>query len=176
MMIIVKKKKIFEGKVLSLSLYDGIIEKRNVRREIIEHRGAAAILAIENDKIILVKQHRFPHGYVLEIPAGTINKGEKDPKKCAFRELKEETGYEAKKMMPLLKYYPSIGYNTELIHCYVATGLKKSSDLKLDDDEILSVVKIDLKKVLKMILSGKITDSKTICAVLTYVIKKKILV
>ncbi len=169
-----KKKKIFEGRVLSLSLYNGIIRKKNVRREIIEHRGAAAMLAIEKGKIILVKQHRFPHGYVLEIPAGTLNKGEKDPKKCAFRELKEETGYEAKKMIPLLKYYPSIGYNTELIHCYAATGLKKSSDLKLDDDEILSVVKIDLKKVLKMILSGKITDSKTICAVLTYAIKKKL--
>lgn len=169
-----KKKKIFEGRVLSLSLYNGIIRKKNVRREIIEHRGAAAMLAIEKGKIILVKQHRFPHGYVLEIPAGTLNKGEKDPKKCAFRELKEETGYEAKKMIPLLKYYPSIGYNTELIHCYVATGLKRSSDLKLDDDEILSVAKIDFKKVLKMILSGKITDSKTICAVLTYAIKKKL--
>lgn len=169
-----KKKKIFEGRVLSLSLYDGIIEKRKVRREIIEHRGAAAILAVEKGKIILVKQHRFPHGYVLEIPAGTMDKGEKDPKRCAFRELKEETGYEAKKMAPLIKYYPSIGYNTELIHCYVATGLKKSSDLKLDDDEILSVVKVDFKKILRMILSGKITDSKTICAVLTYVTKKKI--
>ena len=169
-----RKKKIFEGRVLSLSLYDGIIEKRKVRREIIEHRGAAAILAMEMDKVILVKQHRFPHGYVLEIPAGTMNKGEKDPKKCAFRELKEETGYKAKKMIPLLKYYPSIGYNTELIHCYVATGLKKSSDLKLDDDEILSVVKVDLKKVLRMVLTGKITDSKTICAVLTYAIKKKL--
>lgn len=174
-MIIVKKKKIFEGKVLSLSLYDGIIEKRKVRREIIEHRGAAAMLAIENGKIMLVKQHRFPHGYVLEIPAGTMDKGEKDPKKCAFRELKEETGYEAKKMIPLIKYYPSIGYNTEIIHCYVATGVKKSSELKLDDDEILSVVKIDFKKVLRMILSGKITDSKTICAVLAYTIKKKML-
>ena len=170
-----KKKKIFDGKVLSLSLYDGIKEKRSVRREIIEHRGAAAILAIENGKIILVKQHRFPHGYVLEIPAGTMNKGEKDPKKCASRELKEETGYVAKKMIPLIKYYPSIGYNTELIHCYVAAGLKKSSDLKLDDDEILSVVKIDFKKVLRMILAGKITDSKTICAVLTYTIRKKML-
>jgi ADP-ribose pyrophosphatase len=169
-----KKKKIFEGRVLSLSLYSGKIKKKNVRREIIEHRGAAAMLAIEKGKIILVKQHRFPHGYVLEIPAGTLNKGEKDPKKCAFRELTEETGYKAKKMIPLLKYYPSIGYNTELIHCYVATGLKKSSDLKLDDDEILSVVKIDFKKVLGMVMSGKITDSKTICAVLTYAAKKKL--
>ncbi|MEX1996089.1 MAG: NUDIX hydrolase, partial [Nitrosopumilaceae archaeon] len=111
-------------------------------------------------------------GYVLEIPAGTLEKGEK-PRKCAFRELKEETGYEAKSMTSLIKYYPSIGYNTELIHCFVASGLKKSSKLKLDADEIISVVKIDFKKVLRMILSGKIVDSKTICAVLTYAMKKK---
>jgi len=167
------KKKIYNGKVLSLSLYDISINKRKVRREVIEHRGAAAMLAIEKGKVILVKQHRFPLGYVLEIPAGTCNKGE-NPRKCAFRELKEETGYEAKRMIPLIKYYPSIGYNTEVIHCFVASGIKKSGKLKLDEDEILSVVKIDFKKVVKMILSGKIIDSKTICAVLAYNMKKKL--
>lgn len=166
------KKKIYEGKVLSLSIYTIPINKRKVAREVVEHRGAAAILAIDKGKILFVKQHRFPHGYVLEIPAGTLEKGEK-PRKCAFRELKEETGYEAKSMTALIKYYPSIGYNTELIHCFVASGLKKSSKLKLDADEIISVVKIDFKKALRMILSGKIVDSKTICAVLTYAMKKK---
>ena len=167
------KKKIYEGKVLSLSLYDVSINRRKVRREVIEHRGAAAMLAIENGKVILVKQYRFPYGYALEIPAGTCNKGEK-PRTCAFRELKEEIGYEAKRMIPLIKYYPSIGYNTEVIHCFVADGIKKSGKLMLDDDEILSVVKIDFKKVIKMILSGKIVDSKTICAVFSYNIKKKL--
>src|SRR5437899_7884684 len=131
------------------------------------------MLAIENGKVILVTQHRIPYRYALEIPAGTCNRGE-NPRMCAFRELKEETGYEAKKMIPLIKYYPSIGYNTEVIHCFVASRIKKSSKLKLDEDEILSVVKIDFKKVVKMILSGKIVDSKTICAVLTYSMKKKL--
>ena len=166
------KKKIYEGKVLSLSIYTIPVNKRRVTREVVEHRGAAAILAIDKGRILLVKQHRFPHGYVLEIPAGTLEKGE-EPRRCAFRELKEETGYEAEKMVPLIKYYPSIGYNTELIHCFVASGLKKSSKLKLDADEIISVVKIDFNKALRMILSGKIVDSKTICAVLTYAMKKK---
>ncbi|MGD8707306.1 MAG: NUDIX hydrolase [Nitrosopumilaceae archaeon] len=169
-----KKKKIFEGKILGLSVYEGIIEGRKVKREMIEHRGAAAMLAFdEDDKVILVKQHRFPHGFVLEIPAGTLEKREK-PLKCAFRELEEETGYRAKKMTPLISYYPSIGYNTEIIHCFVATGLKKIADLSLDDDEILSVVKISLKRLIGMIKSGKIQDSKTICAVLTYASKKKL--
>ena len=169
-----KKKKIFEGKILGLSVYDGVIEGRKVKREMIEHRGAAAMLAFdENKKVILVKQHRYPHGYVLEIPAGTLEKGEK-PDKCAFRELEEETGYKAKKMTSLITFYPSIGYNTEVIHCFVASNLKKVSDLSLDEDEILSVVKVDFKKLLGMIKTGKIQDSKTICAVLTYAAKKKL--
>ena len=126
----------------------------------------------EQKKVILVKQHRFPHGYVLEIPAGTLEKRE-EPVKCAFRELEEETGYRAKKMTPLITYYPSIGYNSEIIHCFVASGLKKIADLKLDDDEILSVEKIEFGKLLRMIKSGKIQDSKTICAVLTYAAKKE---
>jgi ADP-ribose pyrophosphatase len=166
------RKNVFKGRILSLSLYTLSINKRKVTREVIEHRGAAAILAIEDGKLLLVRQHRFPHGYVLEIPAGTLEKGEK-PLKCAYRELREETGHTAKKMTRLISYYPSIGYNTEIIHCYVASGIKKVGDLQLDHDEIMSVVKIDFKKVIKMIISGKITDSKTICAVLTYAIKKK---
>ncbi|MBA4454986.1 MAG: NUDIX hydrolase [Nitrosopumilaceae archaeon] len=169
-----KKKKIYEGKILGLSVYDGIIEGRKVKREMIEHRGAAAMLAFDEDnKVILVKQHRFPHGFVLEIPAGTLEKGE-EPLNCAFRELEEETGYRAKKMTSLITYYPSIGYNTEAIHCFVATGLKKIADLSLDEDEILSVVKISMKRLIGMIKSGKIQDSKTICAVLTYAAKKKL--
>ena len=168
-----KKKKIYEGKILGLSVYDGKIEGRKVKREIIEHRGAAAMLAFdEKNKVILVRQHRFPHGYVLEIPAGTLEKREA-PIKCAFRELEEETGYRAKKMTPLITYYPSIGYNSEIIHCFLASGLKKIAGLKLDD-EILYVVKMDLQKLLRMIKSGKIQDSKTICAVLTYAAKKKL--
>ena len=169
-----KKKKVYDGKILGLSLYDITIRGRKVKREIIEHRGAAAMLAITKDnKVLLVKQHRFPHGYVLEIPAGTLDKGER-PKTCAVRELQEETGYKAKKMEHFLTYYPSIGYNLEAIHCFLAIGLQKVSGLKLDDDEILSVTKVDLKKLIRMIKAGKIKDSKTICAVLTYAAKKKL--
>ena len=169
-----KETKIYEGKILGLSVYDGKIEGRKVKREYIKHRGAAAMLAFDEEKkVILVKQHRFPHGYILEIPAGTLEKKE-EPVKCAFRELEEETGYRARKMIPLITYYPSIGYNAEVIHCFVASGLKKISDLKLDEDEILSVVKMDFKKVLSMIKSGKIQDSETICAILTYASKKKL--
>lgn len=170
-----KKNKIYDGKILGLSVYDLTIRDKKVKREIIEHRGAAAMLAIDKaNKVILVKQYRFPKGNVLEIPAGTLEKGE-NPRKCAFRELQEETGYTAKKMTSLIKYYPSVGYNTEVIHCFIASGLSNKGGLELDADEIISVVKIPIKKLIRMILSGKIIDSKTICTVLTYAAKKKLL-
>ena len=170
-----KKKKIYEGKILGLSVYNGKIEGRKVKREIIEHRGASAMLAFdEENKVILVKQHRFPHGYVLEIPAGTLEKRE-EPIKCAFRELEEETGYRAKKMTKLVSYFPSVGYNKEEIHVFVASGTKKEFELKLDNDEFITVVKMDIKKLIGMIKAGKIIDSKTICAVMIYAAKKKLL-
>ena len=170
-----KKKKIYEGRILGLSVYNGKIEGRKVKREIIEHRGASAMLAFdEENKVILVKQHRFPHGYVLEIPAGTLEKRE-EPIKCAFRELEEETGYRAKKMTKLISYFPSVGYNQEEIHIFVASGTKKEFDLKLDNDEFITVVKMDIKKLIGMIKVGKIIDSKTICAIMIYAAKKKLL-
>ena len=128
---------------------------------------------VEKDKIILVRQHRFPRGYVLEIPAGTLEKGE-SPKRCALREIQEETGYKARGMTHLITYYPSVGYNTEAIHCFVASGLT-SGKMNLDTDEAITVKKMDLSRLIKMIKSGKIIDSKTICAVIVYAAKKKIL-
>ncbi len=169
-----KKKTIYDGKILGLSIYDIKVRGRKIKREIVEHRGAAAILAFdENGKVILVKQHRFGHGYILEIPAGTLDKGE-SPKRCAFREIQEETGYKATKLSHLLTYYPSVGYNREAIHCFVAKGLKKISGQALDEDEIMSVVKIDFKRLVGMIKAGKIIDSKTICAALTYAAKNRL--
>ena len=170
-----KKKKIYDGKILGLNIYELTIRGKKVKREIVEHLGAAAVLAFdEKGKVILVKQHRFGHGYILEIPAGTLERGER-PEKCAFREIQEETGYKARKLVRLLTYYPSVGYNKEAIHCFVAKGVKKVTGQALDEDEIMSVVKIDLKRLIGMIKAGRIIDSKTICAVLTYAAKNKIL-
>ena len=169
-----KKRRIYNGKIVQLYEYSLTVEGRKVRREIIKHPGAAAILAFdEKDKIILIRQHRFPLGYILEIPAGTMEKGE-TPKRCALREIQEETGYKAKRMTHLITYHPSVGYNTEAIHCFVASGLTQVKR-KLDTDEFITVKKMELSKLLKMIKTGKIIDSKTICAVMVYAAKKKLL-
>ena len=170
-----KKEKLYKGKLFEVNAYNIQVEHRKVRREVIEHPGAAAMLAFdEKGKVLLVKQHRFPHGYILEIPAGTLEKGEK-PIDCAYREIIEETGYKAKKMTKLVSYFPSVGYNKEEIHIFVASGTKKEFDLKLDNDEFITVVKMDIKKLIGMIKAGKIIDSKTICAVMIYAAKKKLL-
>ena len=170
-----KKEKLYKGKLFEVNAYNIQVEHRKVRREVVEHPGAAAMLAFdEKGKVLLVKQHRFPHGYILEIPAGTLEKGEK-PIDCAYREIIEETGYEAKKMTKLISYFPSVGYNKEEIHIFVASGTKKKFELKLDNDEFITVVKMDIKKLIGMIKSGKIIDSKTICAVMIYAAKKKLL-
>ena len=169
-----RKTTIYVGKNVRLDECSLTIEGRKVRREIIDHPGVAAILAFdEKDKIILVRQHRFPLGYILEIPAGTLEKGE-SPKRCALREIQEETGYKAKGMTHLITYYPSVGYNTEAIHCFVASGLTRVKT-KLDTDEFITVKKMELSKLIKLIKSGKIIDSKTICAVMVYAAKKKLL-
>ena len=169
-----RKKRVYDGITIGIDVYDLTIEGRKVKREIIKHPGAAAILAFdEKNRLILVRQHRYPHGYELEIPAGTLEKGE-SPKACALREIQEETGYRAKRMTHLVTYYPSIGYNTEAIHCFVASGLTQVKK-KLDTDEFITVKKIELPKLLKMIKAGKIIDSKTICAVMIYAAKKKLL-
>lgn len=169
-----KKKKLFRGKNFDVSSYEFSISGKKVQHEIIEQSSVSAILAIEDDKIIMVKQFRYPHKEVLEIPAGIINKNETSLN-CAKRELLEETGYSAINLKYLTRYYPVQGYNLQYIDCFVATKLKKISELKLDDGEFVTVEKIPLKKIISMIKSGKITDSKTICSVMIYASKKNML-
>jgi len=165
-----KKRRVYDGKNISVNIHDIIIEGKRVKREIIDQPGAAAILALDGNNVILIKQNRFPHGYILEIPGGKLEKDE-DPKDCAFRELQEETGYKAKRMKHIITIDPNVGYSTLFIHCYVATGLEKVNKIKPIDDEFITVVKMDLQKLLKMIKVGKIRDAKTICAALTYATK-----
>lgn len=170
-----RKKNVYDGHIINLCVYEGVLpgRKKKTRREIVEHRGAAAILAFAPDgKVILVKQDRFPRGPTLEIPAGTLEAGE-EPLACAKRELEEETGYTAKKMTRLMSFYPSIGYSTEIIHCYVAPKTTQmQSGQSLDDDENITVQKTSWNRLLSMVKTGKIQDSKTICAVLYYAATK----
>ena len=118
-----KKEKLYKGKLFELNAYYMKVEHRKVRREVIEHPGAAAMLAFdEKGKVLLVRQHRYPHGYILEIPAGTLEKREK-PVDCAYRELIEETGYEAKRMTKLISYFPYLNEEPGLFILSISISL-----------------------------------------------------
>ena len=168
----IKKTKKYKGKNIDIVLYETKLNGTRIRQEIVEQGNAVAVLAIDDDDVILVNEFRYPVGHVLEIPAGNVDKGETSLK-CAQRELLEETGYKAKKFEHLIKFFPKLGYNTQIIDCYVATELEKTSEPNLDEDELITVKKIKFKKLLNMIKNGKISGSYTICAALTYELKKR---
>ena len=165
-----KKEKLFKGKKFDVSRYHFNISNKKISHEIIEQNPASAVLAIENDCVIMVKQFRYPFDEALEIPAGIKNKNETSID-CAKRELLEETGYRGSNLKLLTRYYPFLGYNTQYIDCYVTTKVKKISEQKLDRDEFVKIEKIPLKKIVSMIKNGKIIDSKTICSLMTYATK-----
>lgn len=169
---------IFEEKLISSErIYDGAI--LNVRRdkvtavsgeayrEIIEHNGAVAMVAVtDQGNIVLVRQYRYAFGKaLLEIPAGKIDEGETDPAKTAARELREETGYTAENVVYLGAGNPSCAYSQEVIHFYLMTGLKKGSQ-DLDADEALEVIEMPYEEFLDMAAGGELVDMKTLAALL----------
>ena len=169
----IKKTKKYKGKNIDIVLYETKLNGTRISQEIVEQGNGIAVLAIDDDEVIVVNEFRYPVGYVLEIPAGNVDKNE-TPLKCAKRELLEETGYKAKKFEHLIKFFPKLGYNTQIIDCYVATELVKISEPNLDENELITVKKIKFKKLLNMIKNGKISGSYTICAALTYELKKRL--
>ena len=167
------RKKIQKSDKFPIYKYSTRLKNKLITRDILERPDTSHIVAISNGKIIVVKQNRFPNGYSLEIPSGYVKKGEK-PIDAAFREFKEETGYEAKRMVNLLKFYRDIGYSKQKIHCFVAKDFELIGKPNLDDDEILTTKIMSFKKFLSLIQTGKIIDPPSIIACLIYAKKNKI--
>lgn len=165
----VQSTRIYEGKVVSLRV-DTVefTDGRRSTREVVEHRGAVAIVPVlDNGDILLVRQYRYAVGAsLLEVPAGTLDGGE-EPLACADRELQEEIGYRAARFERLGGFYVAPGYDTEYIHAFLATGLT-ASRLASDEDEEIETVPLPLAEALAMIEGGEIIDAKSICALLLY--------
>jgi ADP-ribose pyrophosphatase len=163
-----KTEKIYEGKILNLRIDTvELPDKKYSKREIVEHPGAVAILPLTDDNdVILVKQYRKAiEKEILEIPAGKLEIGE-EPRETAIRELKEETGYTAKKMEYLLEFYTSPGFSNEKLYLFIATGLVEG-EAEPDRDEYIEITKLKLDDLLNMISKGDILDCKTIVGALT---------
>jgi len=146
----------------SVRLPDG----NQAKREYLDHPGAVAVIPqISRDKIVMVQQFRYPVREVTwEIPAGKLSP-EENPERCVHRELAEETGYKAKRIRRIISFWPTPAFANEIIHIYVATGLKPGKT-NLDSDEFLRTEIWPLQKAYKAIRTGEIKDSKTIIALL----------
>ena len=163
-----EKNYIYKGKILNLRRDVALLPNGNTAyREIVEHNGGVCIAPLtDNGELIFVRQFRYPYmEEVLELPAGKRDSIHEDPEKCGIRELREETGARASKIIPLGELYPSPGYCEEIIWLYLATGLTYGKQSP-DEDEFLELEKIPLEKAVDMVLSGEIKDAKTQTAVL----------
>ena len=159
---------VFSGKLLKV--YSDEIELPNCNkavREYIMHVGAVCVVALTDDnKVIVERQYRYPmHEITLEIPAGKLDCKEEDPLEAAKRELNEETGAVADKMTYLGRYYPTPAYSDEVIHMYLAEGLRFESQ-SLDDDEFLTFELVPISELADEIMAGNVPDGKTQAAVL----------
>ena len=165
---LVKSELAYKGKVINV-YRDTVIEpsgKENVR-EVVRHSGSAVMLAADESAnpadptIILIRQYRHAAGqFLLELPAGRIDKGEA-PLAAAKRELIEETGYRAKRWSRLITYYASPGFLGESMTIFVARDIRPGS-AKPEDDEHIELVPTPLSQGLQLIADGKIHDGKTI--------------
>ncbi|HEV2885208.1 MAG TPA: NUDIX hydrolase [Pyrinomonadaceae bacterium] len=163
---ILDSKEIFRGRVFSVSV-DTIHEgDQTYQREVVHHPGSAVIIPVFDDgSIALVRQYRHPAvKYLLEAPAGTLNRGE-SPEQGAARELEEELGFVAGRMEKISEFFVSPGFLEEKMWVYLATQLTETQQ-QLEDDELLNVVRLPLSQVLSMISSGEIEDAKTIIGVM----------
>lgn len=141
-----------------------------VEWDFIAHKGAAAVVPVLPDgRILMVKQYRNAlERYTLEIPAGGVDSPDEPHYDAAMRELKEETGYEAESMELLIKINTTVAFCNELISVYVAFVQDKRGEQDLDDDEFIHVVPCKVEELEQMIYDGKINDSKTISAIMSY--------
>ncbi len=158
-----ESKTVFRGKAFdvrqdTIDLPDG----RSARLDIVAHRGAVTLLPInEKGEILFVRQYRHAAGEtILELPAGVMEAGE-PPEACAAREIREETGMAADSLRKIGEFFLAPGYSTELMHAYLAVGLRPDP-LQADADEFLSLAPIPIDQAYALAQNGEIRDAKTL--------------
>lgn len=165
----IRSKRIYEGKIINLKVDEVELPNgRTSKRELIEHPGAVAILAITADnKIIMVEQYRKAlERSIIEVPAGKLEKGE-SPETTAIRELEEETGYTADTLELIQSFSTSPGFADEVVHLFLAKGLQKAEPgASLDEDEFVELMEVTIEEAENMMKDNRIYDAKTAFAVL----------
>lgn len=171
----IESKMIYEGRkfdvrVDEITLADG----HSYKREIVVHPGAVVMIPVEaSGQLILIKQWRRAAGQILiELPAGTLEKGE-DPLECAHRELQEEIKFAAGKMTDLGGFFSAPGICTEFLHLFLAEDLRESG-LQADEHEFIELLRVMPEEALQMIERGEIVDAKSIAGITRYYLRNKL--
>ena len=157
---------IYTGKTVSLRVDTVEVPNKGYqKREIVEHNGVVAVIAItEDNKIILVQQYRKSiEDVVLEIPGGKLELNE-NPRECAIREFRKKTGYDAESFKLIHKFYPSVGFSNQMIFIYLAKKLEKLENKQ--EEQQIEIKEIDFDEVYKMVLNNEIVDGKTSLGIL----------
>ena len=160
---------LFEGRVITLTKDTALLENgKTATREVVHHHGGACILPVDADgSVTMVRQFRYAFGEeIWELPAGKLEADE-DPFEAAKRELSEECGLTADNFIDLGVVYATVGYDSEKIYLWAATGLHSTAQ-HLDAGEFLDVVKMPFDEALGLVMDGTIKDSKTQVALLKY--------
>jgi ADP-ribose pyrophosphatase len=165
----------YKGNYLDLTVHEvELADGRRSERAIVGHPGAVAIVALDADEqVLLVRQFRLAAGRVLlEIPAGTLLRdastgATEDPAGAAARELEEETGYRAGTWEHVAAFWTAPGFATELMHLYLASGLRQAEDrLGPDPDERLELVRMPWREAVALAERGEIADAKSFAGLL----------
>ncbi|PYU15348.1 MAG: hypothetical protein DMG37_05215 [Acidobacteria bacterium] len=160
---------VYEGKVFGIRR-DEVIEPSGVRttREMITHPGSVVVLPVLPDgRVLLIQQYRYAaRQYLWELVAGRMDHGE-TPIEGAARELKEETGYTAKKLKIFLEFFPTPGFLEEKMYLLLAKGLTPGKAEPEEDEKIVTRAYTH-KQLDEMLRKKNLRDAKTIAGVLYY--------
>jgi ADP-ribose pyrophosphatase len=159
---------IFSGRVISLQVDEVLLPNgKTASREIVKHPGAVAIMAVHEDKLLVVAQYRKALEKVqVEIPAGKLEKGE-DWREAAARELEEETGYVAQSLTHVCSFYTSPGFADEILHLYFTNEIVPGTR-NPDEDEFVEAEFITIEQAREYIAKGFISDAKTMLTVFAW--------
>jgi 8-oxo-dGTP pyrophosphatase MutT (NUDIX family) len=137
-------------------------------RDVVRHPGAVSVVPVDGDDIVLVRQYRAPaHRELLEIPAGKRDVPDEPPEVTAIRELEEEVGFTTDAVVPLARFFNSVGFSDEYSHVFLATDLRPVPlDPQGPEEAHMTIERVPVDQAAAWVADGRIEDAKTVVGVL----------